>query len=57
MKEAIEEFENDSSAYVAVLYGTGGNFCSGFDFQELANIENSSEISFENGLMVINIYR
>lgn len=32
---AVFEFENDSEAKVAVLYGTGGNLCSGYDLNEL----------------------
>lgn len=54
MKKAINDFENDSDAYVAVLHGIGGNFCSGFDLNAVANSE--SETSFlselETGLMV-----
>src|SRR2546423_1521660 len=33
--EAFQEFENDSSAHVAVLYGAGGTFCAGFDLKAL----------------------
>ncbi|XP_026482574.1 mevalonyl-coenzyme A hydratase sidH-like [Ctenocephalides felis] len=34
---AVFEFENDAEAKVAVLYGTGGNFCSGYDLKELCH--------------------
>ncbi|XP_056644364.1 2,3-dehydroadipyl-CoA hydratase-like [Diorhabda sublineata] len=53
LKNAIEEFEKDSNSYVAVIYGTGGNFCSGFDFNEIAELENPSESlsSLERGFM------
>lgn len=34
---AIETFENDETSPVAILYGVGGNFCSGYDLKELAN--------------------
>lgn len=54
LRKALEEFEQDSNSYAAVLYGTGGNFCSGFDLQELVNLENNPDVykSLENGLMV-----
>ncbi|KAJ8982777.1 hypothetical protein NQ317_018190 [Molorchus minor] len=53
IRTAIEDFENDKGSMVAVLYGTGGNFCSGIDLDELANLENSSEINSlsANGFM------
>lgn len=54
IKEAIKGFEDDDSSCAAVLYGTGGNFCSGFDLSELANLETNSELEnfFEDGFMV-----
>ncbi|CAG9765103.1 unnamed protein product [Ceutorhynchus assimilis] len=39
LEAAISSFERDPSASVAVLYGTGGNFCSGFDLAEIAENE------------------
>lgn len=36
---AIEAFEQDSTATVAILHGIGGSFCSGYDLSELANPE------------------
>ena len=33
---AFDEFENDASAHVAVLYGDGGHFCAGADLKSLA---------------------
>lgn len=33
--EAFTEFENDDESPVAVLYGIGGSFCSGYDILEL----------------------
>ncbi|KAL1505937.1 hypothetical protein ABEB36_005383 [Hypothenemus hampei] len=35
LEEAITNFENDDGSFAAVLYGTGGNFCSGFDLNEI----------------------
>lgn len=35
--QAFRDFENDDDINVAILYGKGGNFCSGFDLGELAN--------------------
>jgi enoyl-CoA hydratase/carnithine racemase len=37
LSHAIETFENDAESPVAILYGVGGNFCSGYDLKELAN--------------------
>lgn len=34
---SIETFENDDSASVAVLYGIGGSFSSGFDMNEISD--------------------
>lgn len=34
--EAIDSFESDQEAKVAVLWGTGGAFCAGADLKELA---------------------
>ncbi|CAH0553141.1 unnamed protein product [Brassicogethes aeneus] len=39
LKGAIKEFEEDSSLHAGVLYGTGGNFCAGYDLNELANLD------------------
>lgn len=36
LRQAFENFENDDDAYAAVLYGKGGNFCAGFDLQQVA---------------------
>jgi len=39
LKQAIEDFENDNSLLAAVLHGEGGNFCSGYDLEELNDSE------------------
>lgn len=39
LKKAIENFENDSSSPVAVLYGVGGTFCAGFDLSEVSSYD------------------
>ncbi|XP_076334665.1 putative enoyl-CoA hydratase isoform X2 [Tachypleus tridentatus] len=36
LTEAFEDFERDESSFVAILYGKGGNFCAGFDLEELS---------------------
>lgn len=36
LKDALTRFENDETALVGVLFGEGGNFCSGYDLKELA---------------------
>lgn len=35
----LEEFENDESVTSIVLYGVGGNFCAGYDLQELSTAD------------------
>ena len=37
--EAFCEFENDDEYNVAILHGIGGNFCAGYDLDELANVD------------------
>ncbi|CAH0381376.1 unnamed protein product [Bemisia tabaci] len=41
LETALTKFENDASSYVGVLYGEGGNFCSGYDLEQLASEEQS----------------
>ena len=38
------EFEADDDLYCAVLYGLGGNFCAGFDLDELAHLDEEEVI-------------
>lgn len=33
---AFEEFDRDDSVCAIVLHGIGGNFCAGYDLQELS---------------------
>ncbi|XP_037956918.1 probable enoyl-CoA hydratase echA8 [Teleopsis dalmanni] len=44
--EAFNAFEADETSPVAVLYGVGGSFCSGFDILDLAT-EDREDISME----------
>merc|ERR1712212_753949 len=37
--EVFLDFEADDNMYCAVLHGIGGNFCAGFDLDELAKID------------------
>jgi hypothetical protein len=37
--EAFYQFEHDDEMHVAVLHGIGGNFCAGYDLEELASID------------------
>ncbi|EAT45553.1 AAEL003202-PA [Aedes aegypti] len=50
---AIEAFEQDSTAAVAILHGIGGSFCSGYDLSELANpdVKPQSVILQRGGVM------
>lgn len=43
LREKFEDFERDESASVAVLAGTGGTFCAGWDLKSLAG----GELSYE----------
>ena len=42
---AFREFEDDSRASVAVLYGNGGTFCAGYDLKELASASDHHALS------------
>lgn len=53
----LTEFEKDDSSHAAVLYGTGGNFCSGFDLEEIAQIENSTNEDYISGLSILSLKR
>lgn len=37
--KSLEEFDNDESVTSIVLYGVGGNFCAGYDLQELSTAD------------------
>ncbi len=39
IQDAFEKFEKDDSLYVAVISGTGGNFCAGADLADLKGLE------------------
>lgn len=43
LADAITQFEEDKDSRVAVLYGNGGNFCSGFDLKEMAESTEHAE--------------
>ncbi|XP_068081416.1 probable enoyl-CoA hydratase isoform X2 [Anabrus simplex] len=45
----ITQFEADSSVKAGVLYGTGGNFCSGLDLNEVSNFMEDQEFNFQQG--------
>ncbi|XP_027207010.2 enoyl-CoA hydratase EchA19 [Penaeus vannamei] len=34
--QAFQDFDKDESSKVAVLYGVGGNFCAGYDLEEVS---------------------
>lgn len=60
LSKAIEEFENDDSLKVAVLHGTGGNFCAGYDLKALSELKELPQTFFqdtEHGQMVGNLLR
>lgn len=39
LRNALLDFEEDSSQKVAILYGANGTFCAGFDLQELSKLQ------------------
>ena len=39
LKHAFQDFEDDENMYCAVLHGLGGNFCAGYDLEELSELE------------------
>jgi len=45
LAKAFREFEADANAYVAVLWGEGGNFCAGADLHSLDNPEKRNVLS------------
>lgn len=51
--EAFKEFDQDDSVCAIVLHGIGGNFCAGYDLQELSTADASI---LRRGPMVSNLY-
>jgi len=45
LKLAFQEFEHDPDLHCAVLHGLGGNFCSGYDLEELSELDNSGNLA------------
>lgn len=43
LSEELDKFENDENSVVGVLYGVGGNFCSGYDLKEIAQYNGKNE--------------
>lgn len=49
LEEAIRQFEDDPTSSAAVLYGKGGNFCAGYDLEEVSGAGNDeSSLNFIN---------
>lgn len=55
LRQAIQDFENDTSVYAGVLYGIGGNFCAGYDLNELSQLDETRVLDtlHEEGTMVL----
>lgn len=49
LSRAILEFEEDDSALVGVLHGIGGNFCAGYDLEELSGFDINMGVVTEAG--------
>lgn len=52
LHKAIENFESNDNSLVGVLYGNGGNFCSGYDLDEVANCSDPESLLSTFGAMV-----
>jgi enoyl-CoA hydratase len=44
LADAFREFEKDDSAFAAVLYGAGGNFCAGADLKAIGSGKNFNRV-------------
>lgn len=43
LAEALDEFDENEESKVGIIHGIGGNFCSGFDLEEIAKSEGDSD--------------
>ncbi|XP_076174522.1 short-chain-enoyl-CoA hydratase isoform X2 [Ptiloglossa arizonensis] len=43
LTEELDKFENDEKSVVGILHGIGGNFCSGYDLNEIAQYDGKNE--------------
>jgi len=48
LADAFREFEQDENAYVGILCGEGGTFCSGYDLKEFSQTSSNSVPPFSN---------
>ena len=48
--KAFNDFDQDDEAKVCVLFGKGGNFCSGYDFKEILDSQDRKS-SFNSSLL------
>lgn len=56
ISEAISAFENDQTASVGVLHGTGGNFSAGHDLNDLVLEVKNPEKFLKTEGCVVNIF-
>ncbi|XP_042858635.1 mevalonyl-coenzyme A hydratase sidH-like [Penaeus japonicus] len=49
--QAFQDFDRDESSKVAVLYGVGGNFCAGYDLEEVSKKPPEHLVSYGQGPM------
>lgn len=52
---AFQDFDKDESSKVAVLYGVGGNFCAGYDLEEVSKKVPVHLSSYGQGPMVSSV--
>lgn len=53
LEKAIQDYENDEDSLAAVLYGIGGNFCSGYDLEEIATDTGANNL-LDRALVILN---
>ncbi|KAJ6650059.1 Mevalonyl-coenzyme A hydratase sidH [Pseudolycoriella hygida] len=54
LMEAINEFEDDKNAKVAIIYGKGGTFCAGYDLKETSESANNETLAISDNFNPFN---
>lgn len=53
LSDALVSFEQDDDSQVGIIHGIGGNFCSGFDLEEISKCESETDNLPHFGALVI----
>lgn len=43
LSEALDVFEQNDESSVGIIHGVGGNFCAGFDLEEISKYETDTD--------------